>query len=270
MKTEFLYGIHPVAEALAAGRRIFREVFVAADSSSKRLSIIESVAASKDIPVRRVAMTQLNRIVGDSAHQGTAARVGPYPLVNLITVLTQASGSDPSGLLVLLDTIVDPQNLGAIIRTALGAGVEGVVIPRDRAAGPTPAVSKASAGALEHLSLVQVTNLSATIRTLQGHGWWVYGMDRSAELSVFEVDLTGPVAIVIGGEEKGIRPLVKQSCDLLLSIPQRGPLGSLNASVAAAVALYEAYRQRTGGAKPATGVNRKRAASSSHQKGRVQ
>jgi 23S rRNA (guanosine2251-2'-O)-methyltransferase len=253
MKTELLYGIHPVEEALAAGRRIFREVFVIAGSLSKRLSIMASAATSKNIPVRRVTATQLNRIVGDSAHQGTAARVGSYPLVDLTAVLARTSGSDPSRFLVLLDTIVDPQNLGAIIRTALGVGVEGVVIPRDRAAGPTPTVSKASAGALEHVRLVQVTNLSATIRTLQSRGWWVYGMDRSAELSVFEVDLTGSVAMVIGGEEKGIRPLVKQSCDRLLSIPQRGPVGSLNASAAAAVALYEAYRQRSGFAKKATG-----------------
>jgi 23S rRNA (guanosine2251-2'-O)-methyltransferase len=253
MKTELLYGIHPVEEALAAGRRIFREVFVVADRPSKRLSIMASVAASKNIPVRRVTMTQLNRIVGDIAHQGTAARVGPYPLVDLTAVLAQESASDPSRFLVLLDTIV-----------------EGVVIPRDRAAGPTPAVSKASAGALEHVRLVQVTNLSATIRTLQDHGWWVYGMDRSAELPVFEVDLTGSVAMVIGGEEKGIRPLVKQSCDLLLSIPQRGPVGSLNASVAAAVALYEAYRQRSGRAKPVTAAQHRRATTSSHQKGRVQ
>jgi 23S rRNA (guanosine2251-2'-O)-methyltransferase len=270
MKTELLSGIHPVAEALAAGRRIFCEVFVAAGSASKRLSIIASVATSKNIPVRRVTTTQLNRIVGDIAHQGTAARVAPYPLVDLTTLLAQESASEPSRFLVLLDTIVDPQNLGAIIRTALGVGVEGVVIPRDRAAGPTPAVSRASAGALEHVRLVQVTNLSATIRTLRGHGWWVYGMDRNAELSVFEVDLTGPLAMVIGGEEKGIRPLVKQSCDLLLSIPQRGPVASLNASVATAVALYEAYRQRSGRAKPANGVQHRRAASSSHQKGRVQ
>jgi 23S rRNA (guanosine2251-2'-O)-methyltransferase len=270
MKTELLYGIHPVEEALAAGRRTFREVFVAAGHSSKRLSIMASVAMSKNIPVRRVTTTQLNRIVGDIAHQGTAARVGPYPLVELTAVLAQASGSDPSRFLVLLDTIVDPQNLGAVIRSALGVGAEGVVIPRDRAAGPTPAVSKASAGALEHVRLVQVTNLSTTIRTLQSHGWWVYGMDHSAELSVFEVDLTGLVAMVIGGEGKGIRPLVKQSCDLLLSIPQRGPVGSLNASAAAAVALYEAYRQRSGFAQTATGVQQRRAATSTHQKGRVQ
>jgi 23S rRNA (guanosine2251-2'-O)-methyltransferase len=267
MKTELLYGIHPVEEALAAGRRIFHEVFVVADRPSKRLSIMASVVASKNIPVRRVTTTQLNRIVGDIAHQGAVARVGPYPLVDLTAVLAQAFASDLSRFLVLLDTIVDPQNLGAIIRTALGVGVAGVVIPQDRAAGPTPAVSKASAGALEHVRLVQVTNLSATIRTLQGRGWWVYGMDRSAEFSVFEVDLTGSVAMVIGGEEKGIRPLVKQSCDLLLSIPQRGPVGSLNASVAAAVALYEAYRQRCGCAKPAPGVRHRRATTSSHQKG---
>jgi 23S rRNA (guanosine2251-2'-O)-methyltransferase len=267
MKTELLYGIHPVEEALAAGRRIFREVFVVADSPSKRLSIMASVAESKNIPVRRVTKTQLNRIAGDIAHQGTAARVGPYPLIDLTAVLAQASGSDPRRFLVLLDTIVDPQNLGAIIRTALGVGVEAVVILRDRAAGPTPAVSKASAGALEHVRLVQVTNLSATIRALQSHGWWVYGMDRSAELSVFEVDLTGSV---IGGEERGIRPLVRQNCDLLLSIPQRGPVGSLNASVAAAVALYEAYRQRGGFAQTAAGVKHRRTATSTHQKGRFQ
>lgn len=266
MKTELLYGIHPVAEALAAGRRMFREVFVAADGSSRRVAAVATVAASKNIPVRRVTMPQLNRMVGDIPHQGTAARVGPYPLTELTTVLTPASASGASPLLVLLDAIVDPQNLGAIIRTALGVGADGVVIPRDRAVGPTPAVSKASAGALEHVRLVQVTNLSATIRTLQDHGWWVYGMDRGADHSVFDIDLTGPLAIVIGGEEKGIRPLVKQSCDLLLSIPQRGPVETLNASVAAAVAMYEAYRQRGGRAKPAAGVQR-RAAPSSDQKG---
>lgn len=268
MKSELLYGIHPVAEALAAGRRIFREVLLVAGGAASRLATIESVAAAKNVPVRRVTMAQLNRIVGDIGHQGAAARVGPYPLVELTTVLAPASASDASRLLILLDTIVDPQNLGAIIRTALGVGVEGVVIPRDRAAGPTPAVSKASAGALEHVPLVQVTNLAATIRTLQDHGWWVYGMERNAGVSVFEVDLTGSAAMVIGGEEKGIRPLVKQSCDLLLSIPQEGPVGSLNASVAAAVAMYAAYRQRSGRAKTTNGAQHRRAAEpSSHQKG---
>ncbi|MFZ0614425.1 MAG: 23S rRNA (guanosine(2251)-2'-O)-methyltransferase RlmB [Desulfobacterales bacterium] len=243
MKTELLYGIHPVAEALAAGRRIFYEIFVAADPASRRLARLVSSATARNIPVRRTDLKQLNRMTGDLPHQGTAARVGAYPLVDLATVLAPAPESATGRILVLLDTIVDPQNLGAIIRTALGVGAVGIVIPRDRAAGVSPTVSKASAGAMEHVRLVQVTNLAVTIRRLQEHGWWVYGMDRGADLSVFEADLTGSVAVVIGGEEKGIRPLVKQSCDRLLSIPQQGPVASLNASVAGAVAMYEVLRQ---------------------------
>ncbi len=250
MKTEFLYGIHPVTEALAAGRRIFHEVFVAADGSSGRLARLAAVAAARNIPVRRTELKPLSRMVGDLPHQGAAARVGAYPLVELAAVLAPATESAAGRILVLLDTVVDPQNLGAIIRTALGVGAAGIVIARDRAAGPSPAVSKASAGAMEHVRLVQVTNLAVTIRRLQEHRWWVYGLDRGADLSVFEVDLTGSVAVVIGGEEKGIRPLVKQTCDRLLSIPQLGPVASLNASVAGAVAMYEALRQGGGYGKP--------------------
>ncbi|MFZ0134419.1 MAG: 23S rRNA (guanosine(2251)-2'-O)-methyltransferase RlmB [Desulfobacterales bacterium] len=246
MKTELLYGIHPVAEALAAGRRFFQEVFVTAEGSSRRLERLAADAASRNIPVRRVGVTQLNRMAGDVPHQGTVARVGAYPQVDLAELLTPVPASAVNRILVLLDTIVDPQNLGAIIRTALGVGAAGIVIPRDRAAGPSPTVSKASAGAMEHMRLAQVTNLAVTIRRLQENGWWVYGMDRGADRSVFEADLTGSVAVVIGGEEKGIRPLVKQSCDRLLSIPQQGPVASLNASVAGAVALYEALRQSGG------------------------
>ncbi|MFZ0243626.1 MAG: 23S rRNA (guanosine(2251)-2'-O)-methyltransferase RlmB [Desulfobacterales bacterium] len=261
MKTELLYGIHPVAEALAADRRIFHEVFVAADGSSRRLARLAAVAAARNIPVRRTDATRLNRLVGDLPHQGTVARVGAYPLADLADVLAPAPEFALSRILVLLDTIVDPQNLGAIIRTALGVGAVGIVIARDRAAGPSPTVSKASAGAMEHVRLVQVTNLAVTIRRLQEHRWWVYGMDRGADLSVFQADLTGSVAVVIGGEEKGIRPLVKQRCDRLLSIPQQGPVASLNASVAGAVAMYEVLRQGGGyGKLPADGA-------ALHQKG---
>lgn len=259
MKTEVLYGIHPVAEALAAGRRVFQEVFVATGGSSRRLARLAADAASKNIPVRRVDVTQLSRMAGDVPHQGAAARVGAYPLVDLAALLAPAPGSAANRILVLLDSIVDPQNLGAIIRTALGVGAAGIVIPRDRAAGPSPMVSKASAGAMEHMRLVLVTNLAVTIRRLQKHGWWVYGMDRAAERSVFEADLTGSVAVVIGGEEKGLRPLVKQNCDRLVSIPQQGPVTSLNASVAGAVAMYEALRQSGGYGenRPAAAPNQK-------------
>jgi 23S rRNA (guanosine2251-2'-O)-methyltransferase len=246
MKTELLYGVHPVLEALSAGRRVFHELFLLDGGISQRVETIARKAASQKIPLRRVKSARLKRMTRDEHHQGVAARVGPYPIVDLVTLMTPVATTAAQRSMVLLDTIADPQNLGAIVRTALGVGAAGVVICRDRAAAPTPAVSRASAGALEHVRLVRVTNMAAAIRTLQRAGWWVFGMDHNAETSVFGVDLTGPVAIVIGGEEKGIRPLVKRACDMLLSIPQSGPVGSLNASAAAAVALYAVFCQGTG------------------------
>jgi 23S rRNA (guanosine2251-2'-O)-methyltransferase len=144
----------------------------------------------------------------------------------------------------MLDNIVDPQNLGAIIRTALCAGVDGVILPKDRCASPTPAVSKASAGALEHLRLSRVTNLVQTIKICKNRGLWTIGLLKDAEQSIYTGDLSGSIAMVLGGEQKGLRPLVRKNCDFLFSIPQQGPLDSLNASAAAAIAMYEAWRQR--------------------------
>jgi len=150
----------------------------------------------------------------------------------------------PDLFLLLADSISDTHNLGALIRTALCAGVDGVIIPKDRAAAPLPSVSRASAGALEHMPVVQVTNLVNTIAELKEKGMWIAGMAADADQSLFESNLTGPLALVIGGEEKGIRPLVRKHCDFLIRIPQEGQIDSLNASVAGAVVMYEAYRQR--------------------------
>ena len=144
----------------------------------------------------------------------------------------------------MLDNIQDPQNLGAIIRTALCVGIHGVIVPKDRSASPTAAVSKASAGALEHIHLVRVTNLVHTIKHCKASGLWVMGLQKDAAQAIYAADLSGPIALVLGGEQKGIRRLVKKNCDFLVSIPQQGTLNSLNASVAAAVAMYEAFRQR--------------------------
>jgi 23S rRNA (guanosine2251-2'-O)-methyltransferase len=143
-----------------------------------------------------------------------------------------------------LDNLVDPHNLGAIVRTALCAGLFAVIIPKDRSVPPTPAVSKASAGALEHVCLVSVTNLADTAQKLKQRGVWVVGLDGQARQSVFDADFKGPLALVVGSEEKGIRPRVKKQCDYLVSIPQFGRISSLNASVAAGVVIYEALRQR--------------------------
>ncbi len=242
--TEVLYGIHPVFEALKAGRRDFFEVYIAKDKASKRLEKVVGFAEIFKIPVKKVKPAQLKSIAGTDLHQGIGARVSRYPLAGISDIIDNLKPADANSFLLLLDSMLDPNNLGAIIRTALCVGIDGVIIPKDRSAPPSPAVSRASAGALEHIHLARGTNMVNMIRALKERGMWIVGMDKSASESIFSSDLSGSVAIVIGGEEKGIRPLVKKNCDYLVSIPQTGPLDSLNASVAGAVVMYEAFRQR--------------------------
>jgi 23S rRNA (guanosine2251-2'-O)-methyltransferase len=173
-----------------------------------------------------------------------AAKVGPYPWVDFAQLLPEPAGPGGSAFFLALDGITDPQNLGAIARTALCAGVDGIVTAQDRSAPPTPAASKASAGALEHIRVARVPNLVHALRGLKDRGLWVGGMVPAIGPVLFDIDLTGPLVLVVGGEEKGIRPLVRRHCDFLFCIPQAGPLDSLNASVACGVVLYEAFRQR--------------------------
>lgn len=243
MKSEILTGIHPVREAVRADRRDIREILLVAGKTDRRLADIEQRARKAGIRVTRTSPEKLSVIAGNLRHQGVAASVGPLPLYDLRDVM--ASAQDPRApFLLLLDQVLDPHNLGALIRTALCAGVDGIICPRNRAAGPSPDVSRISAGAMEHARMAIVTNLVAAIKTLQTERFWVAGMDVSGDQSLFEAQLTGPLAIAIGGEEKGLRPLVKKHCDYLVSIPQASALNSLNASVAGAVAMYEAFRQR--------------------------
>ena len=245
MKTEIIHGYHPVFEALQAARRIFIKVYAAGDKPSKRLDKIIALAEYKKIPVKKIQALRLKKITGLDQHQGVAAEVSPYPLVDFSDLVDRLGSDKKDKFLVLLDNILDPQNFGAIVRTVLAVGADGVVIPKDRSVPPTPAVSKVSAGALEHVFVSRVTNLITTIKALKKRGVWIYGMDKAAEASIFSRDLSGSLAIVIGGEEKGIRPLVKKHCDFLISIPQVGRINSLNASAAAAVSMYEVFRQRT-------------------------
>ena len=170
--------------------------------------------------------------------------MSPLPVDTLESVLGDRTQPPGGCLVVLLDGIVDPHNLGAIVRTAHCVGADALVIPRDRAAGATPTVSKTSAGALEHTRLVPVTNLAGSIQWLKKQGVWVAGLAAQAEQTVFQADLKGSLALVIGGEEKGLRRLVREYCDYLISIPLLGRVDSLNSSAAAAVVLYEAFRQR--------------------------
>jgi 23S rRNA (guanosine2251-2'-O)-methyltransferase len=238
---------------MAAGRRGMFEVCIdRSHAATGRLQAVLSAAEALGVAIRQMDGAQIAAMAGTSAHQGVAARASVYSGYDFASVL-EAAGRPESGLLLALDQIVDPHNLGAVLRTALCAGVEAVLVPKDRSAPPTPAVSRISAGALEHIRLVQVTNLVRALERIKAMGRWVAGLDRSACEHIFSADLTRPMALVVGGEGRGMRPLVRRTCDLLVSIPQTGPLDSLNASVAAGIALFEIARQRGSGRRPGSG-----------------
>ncbi len=247
MKAEILYGFHPVYEALRAGRRTFHEIYFSKQTPTKRIKQITSAAARKHLQIKEVSPARLQALAGAVSPQGVAAKVTAYPLVDVADLLEAAESGKRPGLLLLLDHIVDPHNLGAIVRTAVCAGIDAVIIPKDRSAYPSPAVSKVSAGALEYMRVTQVNNIVRFVKTLKDQDFWIVGLDQNAGQSVYNADLTGAVGLVIGGEEKGIRTLVKQNCDFLVSIPQTAKVGSLNASVAGAIVMYESYRQRSVG-----------------------
>jgi 23S rRNA (guanosine2251-2'-O)-methyltransferase len=243
-KKEFLYGIHPVMEALQAKRRSIDALFVDAKKREGRISQIFRLAEKEKIPVKALSEQVLCTYAQNDHHQGIVAEVGPYPLVGIDHFLDLKNLTAEEPFFLITDQIVDPQNLGALIRTALAAGVHGIITPKDRSARPTPTVSKASAGAMEHIRFAQVTNLSRTLEDLKKRGVWIYGLDQTAKATIYTTSWTGPSGLVVGSEGKGIRPLVKKTCDQLVAIPQKGAVSSLNASVAGAVTLYEAFRQR--------------------------
>ena len=239
-----LWGYHPVYEALRAERRKVKTLYMVLEKIRPREEALMRLARQSGIGIKGASPQQLNAMVGHKRHQGICADISPYPLSSLDIILEKAEADTAVPFILALDQIVDPQNLGAIIRTAHCAGVHGVILPKNNSAPPSAAVSKASAGALEHMHMAYVTNLADTLKRLQQGDIWITGADQSSPQAVFQADLKGPLAIVIGGEEKGIRPLVKKQCDFLVSVPQTGPIGSLNASAAAAVVIYEAFRQR--------------------------
>ncbi len=244
-RKEFLYGMHPVHAALSAGRRRVYEIYVAgAGSRKKRFAPIFELAKKAGTRITDTTGEQIERMTGAGAHQGIAAQVDQYPMLSVET-LPAVENFSADALLLIADGIVDPHNLGALIRTGACVGVDGVIIPKDNAASPTPAVSKASAGALEYMAVARETNIARTLDRLKEVGFWVAGLDSSGEISVFEANLNGPMALVIGGEDRGIRRLVREKCDMIVSIPQKSTVNSLNASVAGGVAMYEILRQRT-------------------------
>ncbi|HHW43735.1 23S rRNA (guanosine(2251)-2'-O)-methyltransferase RlmB [Desulfofundulus thermobenzoicus] len=232
-------GRHAVKEALLAGRAV-NKILVARGATN--LQEIIHLARERRIPVQQVERVYLDRLVPQVPHQGVAALAAPREYLSVEEILALAAGEDP--FLILLDEITDPHNLGAILRTADAAGVHGVIIPRRRAAALTPAVVKASAGAVEHVPVARVANLARTIARLQERGLWVVGADPAAPQIYWDARLDGPIALVIGGEDRGLGRLVREKCDFLVSLPMAGRVGSLNASVAAALLAYEVVRQR--------------------------
>jgi 23S rRNA (guanosine2251-2'-O)-methyltransferase len=240
-----VYGVNPVRELLRSGGEGLAELWLAEGALRGRtLAEIEQLARRGGAKVRRAPRHKLDRLAGVDAHQGVVAVVADYRYRDLddLLALARASGAPP--LIVLLDGVEDPQNLGAIIRSAHALGAHGVVIPKDRAAGVTPAVAKTSAGAVEHCPVARVTNLAQTLDGLKEEGVWSVAAVGDGERPLAEIDLTGPTALVIGGEGEGVRPLVRRTCDYTARIPMAGKVGSLNASAAAAICLYEAARQR--------------------------
>ena len=238
-----IYGIHPVEEALLNSPHQVQKIWIAFGRSGEKSRHILSLTRGLPIPVVYKDRKALDRQAGTTNHQGILALLSDKALRSLQDILA-AETTVPQRLVIVLDSIQDPRNLGAIIRTANAVGVHAVIISKHRSASITPTVGKASAGALESTPIATVSNVVQTIRTLQDNGFWVFGTDPDAEKTIYEADFCQEVCIVVGGEPKGLTPLAKKHCDFLVRIPQFGNVPSLNVSVAAGIILYEVLRQR--------------------------
>ena len=241
--SEWLAGKNPVMEALKSGRPL-EKLFIADGVKASNTVHLMQLAKERGIVVQRVKRQKLDQLTGGSAHQGIVATVAAYHYRELSDVIAASQSSNEAPFLIVLDGVEDPHNLGAIIRTADAAGANGVIIPKRRAVGLTATVAKASAGAIEYVPVVRVTNLTRTLQQLKQQGFWVTGAEAEADQAYTEVDFTEPTAIVIGSEGKGISRLVRETCDYLVHLPMRGKVNSLNASVAAALLMYEVRRKR--------------------------
>ncbi len=243
---ELLYGRNPVLESLRAGRRNPQRLILAEGVQEHGVvREIVSFARSAQVQVERVSKHELAQLLGHRRHQGVALETSPFPYSEVPSMLEAARVSGEPPLLILLDLLQDPQNVGALIRTAEAVGVHGMVMQERRAIGVTPTVVNSSSGAVEHLRVSRVTNLVRTMRDLKEAGLWLYGLDgRPDQVLYHQVDLGGPIALVVGSEGDGLRRLVRQTCDALVRLPMRGRIESLNAAVAGSVALYAIWQAR--------------------------
>ena len=243
-RDELIIGRNPVMEALKTGRSI-DALFVSKGEKQGSIGKILAMARSSGIPVKEVDGKKLDYMCGNAHHQGVIARVAAHSYASVQDIFDRAAEKDEPPFIIVCDEIEDPHNLGAIIRSAECAGAHGVIIPKRRSAELTYTVAKTAAGALEYMPVARVTNLAKTLDELKERGVWVYGIDMEGQ-TWCGTDLKGPVALVIGSEGKGMGRLVQEKCDFVLSLPLRGEINSLNASVAAGIMMFEVARQRLG------------------------
>ncbi|HSH36409.1 23S rRNA (guanosine(2251)-2'-O)-methyltransferase RlmB [Schnuerera sp.] len=242
MDEQYIFGRNPVLEILKSGKEI-EKIFIIKGELKGSINKIIGIAKNRNIIIQQVEKQKLDQIAKGSSHQGVVALVTPYVYFSIDDILKKAESLEEPPFVIILDEIKDPHNLGSIIRTAECGGAHGIIIPKRRAAHVTSTVYKSSAGAVEHMMIAKVNNISDTIEELKDKGFWIYGADIESEEYYFNTDLGGPVALVIGSEGKGISRLVKEKCDFLLKIPMLGKVSSLNASNAASILIYEVVKQ---------------------------
>lgn len=244
MHKEKIIGVNPVLEALKAGRTIQRILISDHRKQDREVQMILMLAQEANVEVRFSGREALNRETPGSRNQGIVAFAAAKKFASLEDILRIPGERGEAPLFLILDGVEDPRNLGAIIRTADAAGAHGIIIPERRAAGMSEAVSKTAAGAVEHVAVVQVVNIVNTLEELKRAGIWVAGAEADGDMAHWDADFSQPTALVLGGEDRGVRRLVRERCDFLVSLPLRGRISSLNVSVAAGILLYEAIRQR--------------------------
>lgn len=245
MTEQYIYGVHAVAALLANPHRTIKMLYINQDRLDARMQDLLAAAQQKNIPVERLSAPKMNQRFADVVHQGVVASAGKLPEYIEADLEGLLASSKQPCLILILDGVTDPHNLGACLRSADAAGVDFVIIPKDKNASITPVVSKVACGAAESVPLVRVTNLARAMELIKQQGVWIYGAAGEAEASVYNLDCKTSIAIVMGAEGKGMRHLTRQQCDGLFSLPMLGTVTSLNVSVATGICLYEVLRQRS-------------------------
>jgi len=242
---DIIYGRNTVTEILREGKRKIKKAVIAVEQKNDLSEIIE-LARKHNITLEYLPRKAVAKLAGDVNHQGAVLVAEKKNIATLDDILEFAASKKEKPFIVILDSVQDPHNLGAVLRTADGAGVHGIILPETNSAHITPVVEKVSSGASEHVLVAIVTNLNIAIERLKEKGVWIYGIEAEGKKDFCEEDLTGAIALVLGSEGEGIRPVVKKNCDVLLRIPMKGKVNSLNVSASAAVVMYETVRQRRG------------------------